>query len=274
MIRFTLVGPLRTGSSLLARCLDDHPGLFCLCESEINRALFGEYFIQLHFQRMRRHGLGPLEITRLLNRRRQESIDDYEGWHRDVVPILSKRYGKTGVSGIGDKSPDFYRTPRLARHVLENHRLIYTIRDPRAVYRSIQADRTSDEEKENRWKSFLDNVRFWERDLQHDNVRVVRYEDLVESPDEVMHAVCSHIGIPFSSGFRDSFPRMFPERFLWKGATEEAHQGVRFDRGKKARWKAELAEGEIQRLEKIPEVETVLHTFDYPSYSARQPDGN
>ena len=34
---FFIIGPLRTGSSLMARCIDDHPGSICLCESEINR---------------------------------------------------------------------------------------------------------------------------------------------------------------------------------------------------------------------------------------------
>ena len=35
--RFVIVGPLRTDSSLLARCIDDHPTAMWLCESEINR---------------------------------------------------------------------------------------------------------------------------------------------------------------------------------------------------------------------------------------------
>lgn len=56
-IRFSLVGALRTGSSLLARCLDDHPEVVCLCESEINRALYPRHCYSLHFRRMRNHGL-------------------------------------------------------------------------------------------------------------------------------------------------------------------------------------------------------------------------
>ena len=42
---FFAVGPLRTGSSLMARCIDDHPAAICLCESEINRAFFKDHYL-------------------------------------------------------------------------------------------------------------------------------------------------------------------------------------------------------------------------------------
>ena len=54
---FFIIGPFRTGSSLMARRIDDHPEAICLCESEINRALFKFYYTQLHAQRMEGHGI-------------------------------------------------------------------------------------------------------------------------------------------------------------------------------------------------------------------------
>lgn len=267
MIRFSLIGPLRTGSSLLTRCLDDHPGLICLCESEINRTLFGDYFVRLHFQRMRKHGLAPLEIVELLDRKRQNSTEDYERWHREARAILAERFGKKEVAGIGDKSPDFYRTPELADHVGRNHRLIYTVRDPRAVYRSIQSDETPTIEKERRWKSFLDNVEFWKDGIRQPNVLTVQYERLLSNPEEELRSVFAHLGVPYSSAYRESFPRAFPERFLWKGVTEQAEEGVSFARDNARLWESELSRETIEEIESDSRVREFMDRFGYPEFS-------
>lgn len=263
MIRFSLIGPLRTGSSLLSRCLDDHPNLICLCESEINRALFGEYYVKLHFLRMRKHGLLPVEIVELLDRRKQNSIECYEAWYRRAVVVLMEKYGKAGVAGIGDKSPDFFRTPDLARHVRESHRLIYTIRDPRAIRRSIWADETPEVEKERRWGNFKSNFRFWKDDLLRENVLVVKYESLLSNTEKELEGIFSHIGVENAQTYREAFPRKFPERFLWKGAMSCADNGVVFQSGKSDLWRTELTGEVIRDLEADPEVSEVLERFGY-----------
>lgn len=263
LIRFSLIGPLRTGSSLLSRCLDDHPDLICLCESEINRALYGYFNVKLHFQRMRRHGLGPLEIVGLLDGKDQESPASYEAWHNQLIPILLKRYQMDAVQGLGDKSPDFCRTPDLANHILENHRLVYTIRDPRAVYRSIQADDTSEEDKARRWRAFFANVSFWEEHLQKENVLTVRYEDLVQEPEKELNSVFSHLGVKDSHAYRETFPRFFPERFLWSPVTDMADQGVSFASRKCDVWRQELSEETVSSLLENQDLIDVLQRFGY-----------
>ncbi len=80
---FFAVGPLRTGSSLMARCIDDHPAAICLCESEINRALFKEYYLELHCERMVSHGLTLQEAIRFVDRKKQ---DDIPTWLEVVFP--------------------------------------------------------------------------------------------------------------------------------------------------------------------------------------------
>lgn len=263
MIRFSLVGPLRTGSSLLSRCLDDHPELICLCESEINRALFGEYYLKLHFQRMRKHGLHPFDIMGLLDRKEQDSVADFERWNDEAYVLLKKKYGKPEAVGFGDKSPDFYRTPVLCDHVISEHRLIYTIRDPRAVFRSIQADDTSQIEKDRRWLSFLENFRHWKQFLRRENVLIMKFEDLVSDPEQWMNNAHAHLGVSPSDRYRETFPRAFPERFLWKGVTERANEGVSFSADKSDRWKYDLAEEEILQVEKSDAVHEIMARFGY-----------
>ena len=263
MIRFTLIGPLRTGSSLLSRCIDDHPDLICLCESEIGRALFGEYYLKLHFLRMRKHGLHPVEIMELLDRKRQNSVSDYELWHGLAVKVFGEKYEKANVGGFGDKSPDFYRLPSLADHIAGNHRLIYTIRDPRAIYRSIWADRTSEVEKQRRWEAFRANFSFWKGSLDQENILVLKFEDLISEPAASMSTVFRHIGVPRSNAFQEAFPRKCPERFLWKGATEAADDGVQFLPSKNELWREELCEETVQKIQSDPETTLALETFGY-----------
>ncbi len=67
---FFVVGPLRTGASLLSRRLDDHADAVCLCESEINRALFRDSIVAHHRQRMNAHGMSTEEAIAYLDRKR------------------------------------------------------------------------------------------------------------------------------------------------------------------------------------------------------------
>ena len=87
---FFIVGPLRTGTSLLSRCIDDHPQAICLCESEINRALFAPHMWQLHFQRMHGHGATVEETLRLIDGRPPLSVDGWLRWHVDALKLFKK----------------------------------------------------------------------------------------------------------------------------------------------------------------------------------------
>ena len=112
---FFAVGPLRTGSSLMARCIDDHPAAICLCESEINRALFKDYFLELHCERMVSHGLTLQESVNLLDRKKQEDIPSWLKWYSEVAVRLSVLYGKRYLPVFGEKSPDLLQESRTRR---------------------------------------------------------------------------------------------------------------------------------------------------------------
>src|SRR6478736_10204669 len=104
---FFVIGPLRTGTSLLSRCIDDHPRAICLCESEINRALFTDYYVELHCMRMAAHGLTLDETIARLDRKKQEDLESWKRWFSEVAPRFSELYGKPDSAILGDKSPDF-----------------------------------------------------------------------------------------------------------------------------------------------------------------------
>ncbi len=226
---FFVVGPLRTGSSLMARCIDDHPAAICLCESEINRALFKDYFLELHCERMIGHGLTLNEVVRYLDRRKQDDIASWLDWYSDVSPRLAALYGKHYVPAFGEKSPDLFEAPRLVAYVAENYPSIYTVRDPRAILRSILVqDDTLLLDKAERWYALIQNYIAWKPYLDEFNLLVVRYEDLVTAPAKTMEVVYSHLNLPFSPRFMEPFPRLFPQRFLWETSVA-SESGVRRD---------------------------------------------
>jgi len=106
---FFLIGPLRTGSSLMARCVDDHPSLICLCESEINRALFGEFIVHHHSRRMEAHGFTLRDVILLINRKKQNDVANLMRWYTEAFKRVRELYQKPDAFMLGDKSPDFAR---------------------------------------------------------------------------------------------------------------------------------------------------------------------
>lgn len=262
---FFIVGPLRTGSSLITRCLDDHEEAICLCESEIARALFRDYFLRLHFRRMETHGLSIQQTVDLLDRRKQDDPISLMSWYASSLELLSTLHQKPSVIAYGDKSPDFFRYKQLVSFLADNHRLIYTVRDPRAIYRSItsQTD-ASPAEKEERWGDLVRNFLVWEPYLDRDSVHCVRYEDLVANPAESMATVYRHVGLAPSTRFLTPFPRRFPRRFLWKTAVDW-ETGIRreFDVTRLDWWQSELTRSDLRTIDETEHVPRFMKRFGY-----------
>lgn len=259
-----IVGPLRSGTSLTARCLDDHPRAICLCESEISHALFPPFKVQLHFRRMEAHGLGPLEITGLLDGKRQGSVEDLLRWYDDALEILRGRLGKPDPLVLGDKSPDLDVAPGAVAPIAERHRLVYAVRNPRAVLRSIWRDDEPESEKHARWRAFKRNITSWRPYWDAPNLLVSRYEDLVTHPEAAMRELYAHCGLDYSDRFLEGFERLFPRRFLWKTAIDW-ETGVRrqFDPARAEVRDDELGEAERALLADDMRVAEFMERFGY-----------
>ena len=262
---YFLVGPLRTGSSLLTRCIDDHPEAICLCESEINRALFRDYLLAYHCRRMNEHGIATEEALDLLEGRRQEDPASLIAWFEAARPRLAWAHGKPDHVLLGDKSPDFYRSPDLVKYLVRHHTLIYTTRDPRAIYASIYLDpEATPEAKAERWASLTDNFAVWSPYLEDRNILIVRYEDLIRMPRAIMNRVYRHLELPSSDRFLSPFPRLFPYRFLWNTAIDW-ETGIRkdFDLNRINSWAERLTADQIAACRSTQAIRHFMVRFGY-----------
>jgi Sulfotransferase family len=262
---FFAVGPLRTGSSLLARCIDDHPAAICLCESEINRALFKDYYLELHCERMVSHGFTLQEAIRFVDRKKRDDIPTWLAWYSQVAARLSVLYDKLYLPAFGEKSPDFFVSPELVSYLAANFPLIYTVRDPRAILRSIVIqDDASPQLKAERWDALVQNYVAWKPFLDDPNLLVVRYEDMITDPIEAMSRVYEHLNLARSLRFLEPFPRRFPQRFLWDTSVAR-ESGVKrdFDTSRINLWKATLTAEQLDLVYSNPTIVEFLHRFGY-----------
>lgn len=262
---FFIIGPLRTGSSLMARCIDDHEDAICLCESEITRTLLPEYYLQLHVQRMVNHGFSGAQIISLLDRKAQNSIDSLLQWYLQAAPMAQTIYQKPHARVMGDKSPDIYKSSALVAFLAENFPLIYTTRDPRAIMRSIHVQTDANEQqKETRWSEFLGNIKAWEPHLDKPSILISRYEDLVRAPEATMAPVYQLLNLKPSRRFMEPFQRRHPQRFLWTTAVDW-ESGVRkdFDPARAEVSDADLTDAQRAQIYDDPDVVRFMERMSY-----------
>ena len=214
---------------------------------------------------MRHHGFGPQEIVRLLTRKSQLDVAAVMSWYREATRIARSRLAKPDATVVGDKSPDFFFARPLVTELVSNHRLLYSIRDPRAIFCSINtSEGSSDEEKRNRWQALIQNWDCWEPHLDADNISPIRYEDVVSHPEATLAGAYRHIGVAASTRFLEPFERRFPSRFLWKTAVDWK-TGIRrdFDQTRIGRWKEILSSDDLGFVRNDPTARRIIQRFDY-----------
>jgi hypothetical protein len=192
-------------------------------------------------------------ITALSEQTRRQTCDHISHLYRIIAPqknplvILEKIDWATG--------PSFY----LLREVFPDFRPIFLIRDPRDLILSI---RSFNEKRGNYWFHEADALNLevqvlwlaaslrhvvWYYDRIDDAKILVKYEDLVRDPNEVMHQAFSFLGIEHSS--REI------TKFLSESAPHDKHLTSSSPEASIGRWKHELTDSQKEM------VNWVLHPF-------------
>lgn len=178
-----IVGCPRSGTSLLRRILDSHPGISCGPES---RFLWGlKTMEERNWTTLVGFGLSS------------------EEWHANVRAFFEAvhvRYAeRQGKTRWADKSPDYALILDYVDELYPEAQIVHIVRDPRDVidaWRRFYGPR-SVVRAARAWVRYVGAARsFAERQVE-DKMVELRYEDLVRSPKETLASLLDWLGEPW-----------------------------------------------------------------------------
>ena len=212
---FFIFGSPRSGTTLLAQCLDSHPDIVVPDETDFIIPLA---FI---FDRIRNADVGRAMIANLVTHAvaTTSSLGEYLSPEtlREVIgsspyepaamleAIYAELARRSGARLAGDKSPNdllFLRMLVKVKGIGPDTKIVHLVRDIRDVMVSLN---------QQQWAPDADLYfpRFWStsnlylRALFHEDrsrYRLVRYEDMVRSPQPVYEDLCRFLGVAFDPG--------------------------------------------------------------------------
>jgi hypothetical protein len=125
-----------------------------------------------------------------------DALTDFRAMFRAVLVAYAEKNGK---KRFGEKTPDHYQHLGTLFEWFPNGRVVFLIRDPRAVVASYMtvnqqwAEGSDAYTLARGWRSHVDDhVRQWQDDPR---VRLVRYEQLVRAPEAELRQVLDFAGL-------------------------------------------------------------------------------
>lgn len=225
---FTVQGMPRSGTTLLAQCLNAHPDLvvpdetdfmvpaahaFCLVDdADAGRALLGDLVCATaRFEATLGRWLAPERVRALV-------AEQPYRFDRIVAALYEAVADEAGVALAGDKSPNDLAQSEIlgqAGFFSDEVRTVHLVRDPRDVM--VSMTRLGwldglDANYANQWRTA--NLNLHRRLAGHDDrYLVVRYEDVVAEPEPVFARICALLGVDFVPAMLSETARFsqFPE---------------------------------------------------------------
>ncbi|MFB6258280.1 MAG: sulfotransferase [Flavobacteriales bacterium] len=202
-----VVGPPRSGTKLLQSILNASPDVSIGPESHLFPKLlmnFGglpldgcwqEVLSILsrsnYLERLRRNGF-EAELEPIL-----QNAPDLPGTILSLLKEVARWQGRSDAEWIGDKTPNYVRYTSLFRRYFPEARFITIVRDPRDQALSVRRTWGKDPLlAAERWKKDLDALQEASREAPSVHYKL-RYEDLLEAPENTIKGLCEYLNIPF-----------------------------------------------------------------------------
>ena len=259
---FFCTGAAKSGTTLLARVLDQNPDIACLWESYALMPRSSASIFNPASNSWRRHGFAKEDVLRwasiwnsqpraLLRRVLNRFIGPQylvgSSFRQTMPEALGDFARRCNAAVVGDKWPWYVDYLDQVLEVFPDSKLIYNTRDPRGLWNSAQRfkDRNRGDELLTR---MLSQARRMVPYLQRENSITIRYEDLVNHPQETCRQLCAFLGCTFSPRYlnyhRHTDP--YPDRWHW---IPEASQP--FDPRHASKWKEQMTPDEIERVSRM-----------------------
>ena len=256
---FFCVGSEKSGTTLLARMLDQHPAVACLWESYAFRPGSRASIFNVDSEKWRRHGFSESDVRRwsriwntqpkaflrkVLGRLTGKSLFITSCFRQTMPPALADFARRCNADVVGDKWPGYIKYLDNLLSVFPQARIIYNVRDPRALWNSAQRfkNRRRGDELLNLMLENDERIRPY---LERPNFLTVRYEDLVCETEETVRQMYDFLGCDFSTRHLRYEPQddPYPDRWSW---VPEA--GGRIDPSHAFKWKDQLDPAVIARV--------------------------
>ncbi len=256
--RFFCIGSQKTGTTLLARILDQHPQIACVSESFALCPDSDSSLLNPYSPKWVAHGFRRATVDRwftlwsLARRRYPPSPEDpllqqpaREVTFRQVMPEALSDFGlRCGATVVGDKWNWYVGALDLVLSTFPGARFIYTVRDPRGLWNSGQRflDRGHGNQTLGDMLAKDRQIQPW---LASDRLRVVRYEDLVCAPERTARELYDFLGVESERVDLDYRPEHDPYPHRWDWVPESRQPPSCYHSNK---WKTQMTAGEIAQV--------------------------
>lgn len=259
---FFIVGRERSGTTLLQLMLDNHPNITVPTESAFISQLHAKYGKVTTFRQdvidAYIDDLFDDPYIRLWKITRQdvkEQVDkirpfSYAELCRAVMLSSRSSITKNMIMLLGDKNPVHSLHIPLLKKIFPGAKFIFVSRDPRDQVRSmmnVNFERKDPVVQAYRWRYFNKKIL---NDLSEEKHLHVRYEDLVESPQEELKKICSFLDIaydPVMLATGDQANKLLEDGRLIRD--HHASLTVNVNAGNRFRWRTEMNEDERKLVE-------------------------
>ncbi len=200
-----VVGCERSGTTLLRSILDAHSRIAMTPETHFFSTWFPKGDLRLRSRFRERLILyAKSDHFAQLNYPPEQFLADVAEWGREqnagaiFAHILQTYQTSCKKPRVGEKTPYHYECVATFLRLFPNARIIWMLRDPRAVANSLKktpwAGHRSPLGLAFQW---YHSTMLWSKWRDHPNVLTIRYEDLVNTPDVTVRRVLSFVGEPY-----------------------------------------------------------------------------
>lgn len=194
----------RSGSTLLQRVLSTHHEVATAAEPWLLLPLFGALGGLGTFSQYN-HESATYAINAFLELTPNGRKDFYEA----VSLFACRLYDKAGAEHkyFLDKTPRYHVIGNEIMQSFPTGKFIFLVRNPMAIYASII--NTWQQAHVFKYDLYLGFERFFENlETPHSNIHIVRYEELVSSPEQVVRSICEYLDLDFQPGMITSFSQI------------------------------------------------------------------
>lgn len=254
---FFCIGTRKTGTTILARALDQHPDIACMMESY---ALIPPDTSSIFYSgggTWKIHGFDGEKVRKWeklwidwFNLPSEGRWLDWLKFPRFIIfrttftEVLTDFASRCKVKAVGDKWPFYVMGIHDLISAFPYAKLIYNVRDPRAVWNSGQNFRGREQ-----GDVILDEMLDADERIQpffgYPNLITLRYEDMISNPEKELKRLYEFLGCDYSPEYLEYDPAKdpYPQRWNW------VPQALgNFDKKHTEKWREQMDSEKIKEI--------------------------